>query len=239
MSRATLGVVIPTINEAHHLPGLLGDLAGIEVSARIVVSDGGSNDDTLALARAGGARCLSGPRGRAAQMNAGAHALDTPWILFIHADCRLPRASRSALAATVRSNNGPGAAYFVFRLEGSGWFWRLVETGQRLRERLTGLVYGDQGLLVRRDVFEAIGGYPELPLMEDVEIVRRLRRSGGIERLAGPLVTSARTYQRLGRWKVWLRNGLAICLYLAGVAPRRLVRWYPERVAASGNGRER
>ena len=239
MTGAILGVVIPTLNEAHHLPGLLADLARIPVGTRIVVSDGGSRDETLTLARAAGAECISGPRGRATQMNAGARILSTPWLLFLHADSRLPSASRTALVAMLRSRTGPGAAYFLFRLDGRSWFWRLVETGQRMRERLTGLVYGDQGLLVRRDMFDAVGGYPELPLMEDVEIVRRLRRSGGIERLPGPLVTSPRTYQRLGRWKVWLRNGLTISLYLAGVAPRHLVRWYPERRPASGHGRAR
>lgn len=237
MTAATLGVVIPTINEAGHLPGLLADLAEVRLPLRVVVSDGGSADDTLDLARAGGAVCLSAPRGRAAQMNAGARALDTPWLLFLHADSRIPPGSRSALVSALDSGNGPAAAYFPFRLQGRGWFWRLMETAQRLRERLTGLVYGDQGLLVRRETFEAVGGYPELPLMEDVEMVRRLRRSGGIERLPGPLVTSPRTYQRLGRWKVWLRNGVAISLYLAGVAPERLVRWYPERFPASENGR--
>ena len=237
MTGATLGVVIPTINEAGHLAGLLADLAEIQLPIRIVVSDGGSTDETLDLARAAGAECVSAHRGRAIQMNAGARVLDTPWLLFLHADSRLPPVSCSALAAALRSDNGPTAAYFLFRLQGRGWFWRLVETGQRLRERLTGLVYGDQGLLVRREAFNAVGGYPELPLMEDVEMVRRLRRTGGIERLPGPLMTSPRTYQRLGRWRVWLRNGLAISLFLAGVAPRRLVRWYPER-AASRNGRD-
>ena len=239
MSGATLGVVIPTIDEAGHLPGLLADLAEVPLRLRVVVSDGGSADDTLAVARAGGAACLSGPRGRATQMNAGARALDTPWLLFLHADSRLPPAARSALASALHSGNGPAAAHFLFRLRGRGWFWRLVETGQRLRERLTGLVYGDQGLLVRREAFEAVGGYPDLPLMEDVEMVRRLRRSGGIARLPGPLVTSPRTYRRLGRWKVWLRNGAAISLYLAGVPPERLVRWYPERFPVSENGRDR
>ena len=239
MTAATLGVVIPTINEAGHLPGLLADLAEVPLPLRIVVSDGGSADDTLELARTGGAVCLSGPRGRAVQMNAGARALDTPWLLFLHADSRLPPTSRSALVSALRSDNGAAAAYFPFRLHGRGWFWRLIETGQRLRERVTGLVYGDQGLLVRREIFEAVGGYPDVPLMEDVEMVRRLRRSGRIERLPGPLVTSPRTYQRLGRWKVWLRNGAAISLYLAGVAPERLLRWYPERFPGSENGRNR
>ena len=239
MTDATLGVVIPTINEAGQLPGLLADLAEVALPLRVVVSDGGSADDTLDLARAAGAVCVAGPQGRAAQMNAGARALDTPWLLFLHADSRLPPASRSALVAALHSGNGPAAAYFPFRLRGRGWFWRLVETGQRVRERLTGLVYGDQGLLVRREAFEAVGGYPELPLMEDVEMVRRLRRSAGVARLPGALLTSPRTYLRFGRWRVWLRNGAAICLYLAGVAPERLLRWYPERSSSSGNGRRR
>ena len=204
MNGATLGVVIPTINEAGRLPELLADLAEVQLPLRVVVSDGGSADDTLALARALGAVCVSGARGRAAQMNAGARSLDTPWLLFLHADSRLPPASRSALVAALRSDNGPVAAYFPFRLRGRGWFWRLVETGQRVRERLTGLVYGDQGLLVRREAFDAVGGYPELPLMEDVEMVRRLRRSGRIARLPGPLVTSSQNLPA-----AWKMEGLA------------------------------
>ncbi len=239
MTGATLGVVIPTVDEAARLPGLLDDLARIPLPLRIAVSDGGSVDGTLDVARAHGALCLSGPRGRAVQMNAGARVLDTPWLLFLHADSRLSSASRAALVSALDSGVGPAAAYFPFRLRGRGWFWRMVETTQRLRERLTGLVYGDQGLLVRRELFEAVGGYPELPLMEDVEMVRRLRRSGGIERLGGPLATSSRTYRRFGRWRIWLRNGAAVSLYLAGVPPRRLLRWYPERLPVSENGRNR
>ena len=227
MSPERLGVVIPTLDEAHHLPALLQDLAELAVPSRIVVSDGGSRDDTIRVAGEGGAECVSSPPGRAVQLNAGARILDTPWLLFLHADSRLPATSRAAVAQWLASDPDSSAAYFRFALTGEGWFWRFIELGQWIRERVSGLVYGDQGLLVTREAFDAIGGYPELPLMEDVEIVRRLRRTAGLERLEGPLFTSPRAYERYGRWREWLRNTATISLYMAGMAPNRLARWYP------------
>ena len=227
MSPAVLGVVIPTLDEACHLPALLEDLAKLTISTRVAVSDGGSRDDTVRLAREAGALCVSSLPGRAVQLNAGARALDTPWLLFLHADSRLPAPSRAAVAEWLRSDPDSSALYFRFALEGEGWFWRFIELGQWIRERVSGLVYGDQGLLVAREAFDAIGGYPELPLMEDVEIVRRLRRAVGLTRLKAPLLTSPRAYDRYGRWRGWLRNTATISLYLAGIDPHRLARWYP------------
>jgi hypothetical protein len=108
-------------------------------------------------------------------------------------------------------------------------WWRTIEWGQRFRERLTGLAYGDQGLLLSRTRFDALGGIPDLPVMEDVEAVRRLRRSGGISRIEAPVVTSVRRYQEEGLVLGWLRNVALISLYQAGVSPRRLARWYRPR----------
>ncbi|TVR64469.1 MAG: DUF2064 domain-containing protein [Gemmatimonadales bacterium] len=225
--RGGLGVVIPTLNEAGSLPGLLGDLERIEPPPRVVVADGGSDDGTPEIAREAGAEVVRAPRGRAAQMNVGAVALSTPWLLFLHADSRLPQQTRAALQAWLYSPPQHEAAHFAFRLDERGPWWTFIETGQRLREALTGMAYGDQGLLVSRRRWEAVGGFPPLPIMEDVEMVLRLKRSGGLDRIGAPVVTSGRRYRRSGVLRGWLRNTALIGLYRLGVPPRRLAPLYP------------
>lgn len=223
-----MGVVIPTLNEEAYLPSLLSDLGHLSARPRVVVCDGGSVDRTRELARGAGAVVVRGPRGRAAQLNRGAQALDTPWLLFLHADTRLSPQAAGALERWLDSADEGTAAHFGFALEGKSLFWRFIELGQAIRERLYGLVYGDQGLVVNRMLFDAVGGYPEEPLMEDVVLVRKLRRAGRLERIPETLVTSPRRYEREGRWKGWLRNTALITLHLAGVPARRLRRWYPD-----------
>lgn len=232
-----LGVVIPTLNEVEYLPALLSDLAALPIPLDIVVSDGGSTDGTREKARAAGAMVIVSRRGRSHQMNAGARVLRTPWILFLHADSRLPPSARECLAQRLEDETKTGAAYFRFSFEGSGWFWRLIESGQRLRERLTGLAYGDQGLLVRRTDLEAVGGYPSIPLLEDVAILRALRRCGTVERLSAPLLTSPRRFKEEGRGRAWLRNSAVMAMALLGIAPERLAGLYPARGATGPNGR--
>ncbi|MBI4540497.1 MAG: TIGR04283 family arsenosugar biosynthesis glycosyltransferase [Gemmatimonadetes bacterium] len=221
-----LAVVIPTLNEARTLPRLLEDLAGLDLATEIVVADGGSVDGTPAIAQEAGARVVRAPAGRASQLNAGAAAVAAPWLAFLHADTRLGREARDALSLWLRAADPRIAAVFGFRLDGDGWFWRLIEVGQRLRERIYRLPYGDQGLVISRQLFDAVGGYPALPLLEDVEMLRRVRRHGRLVGLPAPLVTSPRRYEREGRWRGWVRNAALVSLYFAGVAPERLARWY-------------
>ena len=224
-----LGVVIPTLDEEEALPRLLEDLDALPVPVEVIVADGGSRDRTLEAARKRGARTIRTSAGRGRQMNAGARALASPWILFLHADCRLPSETRDALLGWLRSPASPGAAHFTFRLERDGLWWSLIERGQRIRERLTGLTYGDQGLLISRTRYEAVGGFPEIPVMEDVEVVRRLRRDGGLDRIGAPLITSARRYESEGPVRACLRNLGLILLYCLSVPPDRLARWYRPR----------
>ncbi|MBI4519312.1 MAG: TIGR04283 family arsenosugar biosynthesis glycosyltransferase [Gemmatimonadetes bacterium] len=221
-----LGVVIPTLNEAGRVPPLLGDLAGIPLISEIVVADGGSTDGTAEVARGLGARVVQAAAGRASQLNAGARSTRAPWLAFLHADSRLASPARQVLCDWLPQADPATAAVFRFRLDGDGWFWRTIETGQRLRERLTGLRYGDQGLILSRQLFELAGGYPEVPLFEDVEILRRIRRLGKVITLPAALLTSPRRYEREGHWRGWLRHVALISLYLAGVPPDRLAPWY-------------
>jgi rSAM/selenodomain-associated transferase 2/rSAM/selenodomain-associated transferase 1 len=224
-----LGVVIPTLNEEEALPLLLNDLAGLPLPSRILVVDGGSSDRTREAARSAGAEVLTAPRGRGRQMAAGAAHLESRWLLFLHADSRMPPSARGALARYLDNPGPEEAAHFAFRLDARGLWWRLIEAGQRVRETLTGLAYGDQGLLVSRSRLDGVGGVPDIPIMEDVELVRRLRRTGGIRRLPAHLLTSPRRYRQDGPVRGWLRNATLILLYRMGASPGRLSRWYRPR----------
>ena len=227
---APLGIVIPTLDEAAYLPALLDDLAHVTIPTEIVVADGGSRDETADVARARGVRVLRSPRGRARQMNAGAAVLRTPWILFLHADSRLPAEAAAAAVRWLEDRPDPGdAAHFAFRLRGPGSWWRFIEFGQRIRQRFLGLVYGDQGLLISRARFDDIGGFRDLPLFEDVEMVRALARTGPLVELPHALETSPRRYEAEGKVLVWLRNTALTGLYLLGADPLSLARWYGRR----------
>lgn len=222
---ADVCVVIPTLNEARRLPALLHDLRALRVTTDVVVADGGSGDGTRDVARAAGAHVVQGPPGRGGQMNAGAAQHETPWLCFLHADVRLPAAARRDLEGTL-ADPSAGAAVWGLALDAAGWWFRAIEWGARVRDRVGGLPYGDQGLLIRRELFDAVGGFAELPLMEDVDMIRRLRRRARVRRLPSNLVVSSRRYRREGPVRGWIRNASLIALYLAGVAPVRLARWY-------------
>lgn len=222
-----IGVVIPTLNEERTLPALLHDLGELaaDVELDVVVADGGSADGTVARAAEADARILFAPRGRATQLNAGAAAARGEWLLFLHADVRLSAPARKTLVAAIAPGGDVEAAVFRFAIDLPGFWKRMIELGQRVRELGWGLPYGDQGLLVRRTLFEQAGRYPDIPLMEDVALIHRLRRHTRIRRLPAPLLTSGRRYLQAGVVRTWLAHTALITLYLAGVSPARLARW--------------
>jgi rSAM/selenodomain-associated transferase 2 len=221
-----IGVVIPALNEEQALSPLLADLQGLarELPVDIVVADGGSEDQTRARAAAAGARVVGAPRGRAVQLNAGAAAARGEWLLFLHADSRLNPACKAALAAAVVDPHLQ-AAVFRFAIDLPRGWKQFIEWGQVARQALFRLPYGDQGLLVRRSRFQAVGGYPAIPVMEDVALVRRLRSLGPVATLPATLVTSGRRYRARGVVRTWLLHTALVSLYAAGVAPRRLAAW--------------
>ncbi len=214
-----LSVVIPTLNAAATLGPCL---AAVAEADEIVVVDGGSTDGTGALARSHGARLVQSPRGRGIQLAAGAAAARGDWLLFLHADTRLAPGWRQA--AERHSATSPDkAACFRFRLDARERRARLVEAGVALRVRALGLPYGDQGLLLSRRLYDEVGGYRPLPLMEDVDLVRRL---GPIERLAVEAVTSAERWRRDGWLRRSARNLVCLACYRFGMSPERVARLY-------------
>ena len=227
-SRPALGVVIPALDEAVTLPALLGDLSRLTPPSTLLVVDGGSRDETVRAARAGGALVLRSRPGRSRQMNAGAAFLATSWLLFLHADSRLDESALAAIDRHVRTA-GPDAAHFALAFRHPGRFYRAVEWGQRVRARALGLVYGDQGLLIRRDLFFQSGAYPDVPLMEDVILNRKLLRQGRLRALSATVSTSPRRYEEEGRIRALLRNIRLISRFLAGADPATLAAAYPTR----------
>lgn len=214
-----LSVVIPTLNAAATLAGTLESVAGAD--ERVVV-DGGSTDGTVILAERMGARVVKAPRGRGAQIAAGVAAARGDWLLLLHADTRLGERWREASCLRPSRDR---ACYFRFVLDCDDPRARRLERVVAWRSRVLGLPYGDQGLLIHRDLLRSVGGVRALPLMEDVDLVRRLGR----QRLVGldvPAVTSAAKWQRDGWYRRSARNLLCLTLYFAGVPLRLIARLY-------------
>lgn len=224
-----LSIVIPTLDEEHVLPPLLDDVARLAVSHEVIVADGGSGDRTREVAAELGARVIASPLGRGSQLAAGARAARGDVLCFLHADARMNERARGALEHHAARASGH-AAVFRLSIDASSLAFRAIERGTMLRTRVLGLPYGDQGLIVHRTDYEAAGGFPDVPLMEDVAIVRALGRSARITLLDASLRVSARRWQRDGVWRGTLRNWLLLGAYLLGVTPRRLASWYRPHV---------
>jgi rSAM/selenodomain-associated transferase 2 len=197
--------------------------AGVQVEVWVV--DGGSRDDTRERASRLGARVLCAPPGRARQLQAGVEASDGEVVLFLHADTRLPTGWADAVRGALADPRASGGAFGFSFDEGRGWALRLVEWGARLRVRLLGLPYGDQALFVRRSLLERIGGVPQAPLMEDLDLVRAMKREGRVVRLPLAARTSARRYLAGGVLRTMLRNWLALAAWRLGVDRRRVAAW--------------
>ena len=209
-----VSVIIPTLDAAHLLPPLLAQLAGL---GEVILADGGSAEVPV------GARVVASARGRGAQLAAGAAAAGGEWLLFLHADTRLEAGWEGAILAAMQM---PGqAAYFRFALDDASPQARRLEAAVAWRCRWLALPYGDQGLLMSRGLYEAVGGFRPLPLMEDVDIARRLGRAR-LRAMPARAVTSAERWRRDGWWRRSARNISILSLYFTGIPPRWLARLY-------------
>jgi len=228
-----LSIVIPVLGEARNLERLLPELQAIAAGAEVVVADGGSRDDTEAvLARWPRATLVSSARGRAIQMNAGAARAAGDVFLFLHADTRLPRGFAEAMTRALGDQRVVGGRFDV-RFDNPAWPFRLVAGMMNARSRLSGIFTGDQAIFVRRTAFEALGGYAEIPLMEDIELTRRLKRLGRVACLRLRVRTSARKWERDGLVRTIGLMWALRFLYVCGVSPERLHRWYYPALASA------
>jgi rSAM/selenodomain-associated transferase 2 len=218
-----IAVVIPTLQEQDRIAHAIESARAPGVE--IIVADGGSRDATRERAVAAGARVVAAEPGRARQLSAGARATEAEVILFLHADTRLAPGWADAVSAALADPDVVGGA-FGFRFAEPGLALRLVEWGVRARLALAGLPYGDQALFARRSALEAIGGVPDVPIMEDLDLVRALRRRGRLALLKLPATTSARRYLERGVARTVAKNALALLGWALGLDRARIAAWY-------------
>ena len=221
-----ISVVIPVLNEEKTIAASLTALMALRPHEVIVV-DGGSADRTREISAQTGARVITGVPGRARQMNVGAQRATGNILLFLHADTRLPPAAFSDIIAALRSPRYLGGRFDV-DLEGDHWMLKVVGAMINHRSRITKVGTGDQAIFVRRDVFARMGGFPDIPLMEDLAFCRALKRLGGIACLRSRVITSARRWESEGVWQTIIKMWILKLLYFAGVSPVKLKRFYAD-----------
>ncbi len=226
----SISIIVPALNEAKSVGQTLDSVRGpaYEETVELIVVDGGSEDKTQLIARAGGATVVKAARGRASQMNAGARIARGETLLFLHADTRLRRGFVEEVHRTL-DLPGVAAGAFSLRIDSRGSWLRWVERAANWRSRMLQLPYGDQGFFLKAALFRSLGGFPELPLMEDFEMARRARRHGRIAISPLEAVTSARRWERVGVVRATLLNQLFLLAYLLGMPPRRMAEWYYEK----------
>lgn len=218
-------IVIPTLNAGASLgPALAARPTHPDLAFSTTICDGGSRDDTVTIAQRAGAAVVTAAAGRGVQLATGAAAGRAPWILFLHADTRLQSGAGDIIARFIESVDGK-AGYFRLRFDAEEAGARRMECVAAWRCRSFGLPYGDQGLLISRPHYERLGGFRPLPLMEDVDLVRRIGRDNLVP-LAADALTSAARYRRDGWLLRPLRNLTCLTLYFAGVPPQTLQRLY-------------
>jgi rSAM/selenodomain-associated transferase 2 len=219
-----LSIVIPALNEAGGIVGTLESLQPLRTAGHaVILVDGGSRDGTPDLAAPLVDRVVTAPPGRARQMNAGAAAAAGDALLFLHADTRLPEGALAMVQTALRAR--PWGRFDV-SIAGRPWTLRLVAALMNIRSRLTGIATGDQALFVRKASFAAVGGYPDQPLMEDIELSKRLKRLTPPACLRARVTTSGRRWEEDGVWRTILLMWWIRFDYWRGVSAERLVRRY-------------
>lgn len=221
---SSISIIVPTRNEADNIAKLLPGLLSIP-GTEVVVVDGGSADNTVVIAKSLGAKVLSVSPGKASQMNAGAQAARGNLLLFLHADTRLDPGFAELLQDTL-SQPGVAAGAFRMAIDDQGFALRIIAWLANFRAQVLQMPYGDQGIFVRADIFAAVGGFPPLPIMEDFELMRKLKRKGRIKILPLAANTSSRRWKKLGVLRTTAINQAIIIGYLLGVDCQKLAAWY-------------
>lgn len=219
----TISVIIPALNEEETIEGTLGhviDIPGVEV----IVSDGGSSDRTVEIAQRR-AMVVSSVCGRGCQMNSGASVATGEILLFLHADTVLPQGWVDRISSVMADKRVVGGA-FSLSIDSDKLSHKIIAAAANIRSGITRLPYGDQGIFVRRSAFEKIGGFKDILIMEDVDLMRRVKKVGKIVLLKDKVKTSARRWEKEGAVYTTLRNWFILSLYYLGVSPERLYRLY-------------
>ncbi|HOQ42587.1 MAG TPA: TIGR04283 family arsenosugar biosynthesis glycosyltransferase [Smithellaceae bacterium] len=231
-----ISIIVPVLNEGADINKTIEHLNGLVeatgVSAEIIVVDGDPDGKTIAVIRDKSVVTTVGQTGRAAQMNKGAQIARGEIFLFLHADTRLPNEGLNLITVAC-GERGYKTGAFDLAIASGRRIFRLIETMANVRSHLTGIPYGDQGLFFHADYFRALGGFADVPIMEDIEIMRRVKKRGDkILFLKQTVRTSSRRWEKEGVWKCTFRNWLLASLYVLGVTPQKLARFY--RVHAAG-----
>ena len=226
MAPVRLSVVMPALNEAQGITAALTALAPLVLrGAQIIVADGGSSDNTVALAQAGGAAVIGSPPGRALQMNAGAQQASGELLLFLHADTLLPDQADALIAQALTGSSRVWGRFDV-TISGRSALLRVIAACMNLRSRWTGIATGDQAIFMTRAAFEAVDGFPTQPLMEDIEISKRLLRLSRPACLRARVLTSGRRWEVRGVWRTVLLMWRLRFAYWRGAAPDHLAELY-------------
>ncbi len=220
-----ISVVIPTVNEEERVGAAIRSAWDADV-AEVIVADGGSTDATCSIARETGAAVIASPRGRSKQQNTGALHARGEIVLFLHADCRLARGCGRQILEAMQSNHTCVAGAFQQRIEDVGWAYRGLEWGNAWRARWLRRPYGDQGLFMRKDWFASVGGFPDVPILEEILLMRCLPKSSPLIVLPGPVFVSARRWQRAGILRQTLRNWRILTAFRFGVPLETLSQSY-------------
>jgi rSAM/selenodomain-associated transferase 2 len=225
IATAKISIVIPTLNESKNIKATLASTQ-VSTNVEIIVVDGGSKDNTVEIAESLGVKVIVGYQNRACQMNAGARNATGDILLFLHADTVLPADFDTMIRIALQQPSTVAGA-FALRINAPQLGLRLVEWGVKLRSKWFNMPYGDQAIFIPKDKFNDIGGFPELPIMEDFELIRNLKNLGKkIAFIPVPVITSPRRWLRKGILQTTLINQIVIIAYFVGISPERIRSWY-------------
>lgn len=225
-----MAVVVPVLNERPNLPACIASVRRGVPGARIIITDGGSSDGSIEWVRSqADLHLVAAPRGKGPQLNAGAAAApDAEVLVFLHADSELPSDAGEQIHSALTSLETAGGCFFVRFVERKPFSLHLLAWGMNVRAVLLHRSFGDQALFVRRSIFDRMGGFPDWPLFEDYELVRRMKRHGRFAVLFSPVVLSSRRFLRHGVWRTVVRVFALQLGFYCGVPPTRLKHWFAD-----------
>ena len=227
MSTEKISIIMPVFNEEKNLRATLNCL-NLSGNEELIIVDGGSCDGTVSIAKEFTDKVFSTETGRAHTMNYGAGKATGDMILFLHADCVLPENGYDLIRITLRKNNFSAGAFHL-SINASGLRYRLIEAGANLRSLATSIMYGDQGIFMKRTIFDQIGGYAEIPLMEDIDISKKLKKTGKLALISPPIKSSPRRWLKEGALHTTLRDwAIAFSYTFLNISPARLLKYYKD-----------